>query len=157
MKYSYKRTLLLPVNFAVLVFGQHREIGVDHHMDDVHYVDPSMNGSCVACIGARRIYCMDGSGKINGDVNDYKLGSCQPNWSYCTQAGLKQFASFMNFRQCQYTNVQIPAQTKPFTTDMIDLSITDEMAQKVKDGGSFSLLDFLFLPDQYQIVRVTVS
>lgn len=25
-----------------------------------HYVDPSMDGSCIACVGARRIYCMDG-------------------------------------------------------------------------------------------------
>ena len=56
----------------------------------VHYVDPSMDGSCVACVGARRIYCMDGGREeVGGDIWDSKLGSCQPNYSYCTEAGRK--------------------------------------------------------------------
>ena len=47
-------------------------IAIEH----VHYVDPSMDGACVACIGARRIFCMDGGREGLGDVSDSKQGSC---------------------------------------------------------------------------------
>ena len=94
----------------------------------VHYVDPSMDGSCVACVGARRIYCMDGGRDGVGDVWDTKLGSCQPNWAYCTEAGRNSFAAYMNFRECYYTNVYSPNTDSYFETDMIDITITDEMA-----------------------------
>ena len=113
----------------------------------VHFVEPSMDGSCIACVGARRIYCLDGSGAEDGDVNDYKLGSCQPNWSYCTNGGRKDVAALMNYKECYYTDVQSPVDSSFFTSDMIDLEITDEMAQKVMDGEKLTLLDFLFLPD----------
>ena len=64
----------------------------DHSGEDgeehVHYVDPSMDGHCVACIGARRIFCMDGKHPDgNGDLNNSKNGTCQPSWAYCTNAG----------------------------------------------------------------------
>ena len=71
-----------------------------------------MDGSCVACIGARRIYCMDGGrgedGEEQGDIWDSKLGSCQPNWAYCTEAGREQYPAYMNFRECPYTQVKSP-------------------------------------------------
>ena len=123
----------------------------DEGGDHVHFVDPSMDGHCVACIGARRIYCLDGSlaedGK--GDVNDYSLGSCQPSWAYCTWGGRDDFISHMNFRECEYTPVKSPATGETFTKDMIELEISDEMAQIVKDGQKHTMLDFLFMPNQF--------
>ena len=89
-----------------------------------HYVDPSMDGSCTACVGARRIYCLDGGredeeGNTIGDrydadgkyiddsalLSDYSLGSCQPKWSYCTWNLYKYRGALMNYRECQYTPV----------------------------------------------------
>ena len=32
----------------------------DDEVDHVHYIDPALDGSCTACVGARRIYCLDG-------------------------------------------------------------------------------------------------
>ena len=40
-----------------------------------HDTDPSLDGSCVACVGARRIYCLDGD--ENGEnKSDLAFGSC---------------------------------------------------------------------------------
>ena len=90
-----------------------------------------MDGSCVACVGARRIYCMDGGRDDIGDVWDTKLGSCQPNWAYCTNAGRKEYAAYMMFRECYYTNVKSPDSDTFHTTDMLEITLTDEMAKKV--------------------------
>lgn len=38
---------------------------------------------------------------------------------------------------------------------MIDLVITDEMAQKIQNGENLSLLEFLFQPTQLQFIKVT--
>ena len=67
------------------------------------------------------------------------------------------YAAFMFFRECLYTPVQSPANGWSYDVDMIDLDITDEMAQKVLDGQKLTLLDFLFLPNQYQMIRVRNS
>ena len=87
-----------------------------------------MDGACVACIGARRIFCMDGGREGLGDVSDSKQGSCQPNWAYCTEAGREPYAAYMNFRECPYTPVKSPETGEYFETDMLDITITDEMA-----------------------------
>ena len=40
-----------------------------------HAADPSFDGHCVACVGARRIFCLDGDdNNQNREVQDY--GSC---------------------------------------------------------------------------------
>ena len=133
-----------------------------------------MDGSCTACVGARRIYCLDGGredeeGNTIGDrydaegnyiddsalLNDYSLGSCQPKWSYCTWIKYKFRAALMNYRECEYTPVQQPGLEEYYQDDMIDLVITDEMALKIKNGENLSLLEFLFQPNQLQFVRVT--
>lgn len=78
-------------------------------------MDVSFHGHCVACIGARRNFCMDGlreslvSGsteEIPGDITDAKEGSCQYGYSECTNLGTKDVATYMNFRECHYTPVQ---------------------------------------------------
>ena len=131
----------------------------DDGEDHAHYVDPSMDGSCTACIGARRIYCLDGSGGQDGNGNpfDFTIGSCQPSWAYCTSLGKNEYWALMNYRECKYTPVQSPALGTYFQDEMIDLVITDEMAQKVKNGEKYTMLDFLFLPNQLQFVRVTIE
>ena len=100
---------------------------------------------------------MDGGREDEGDVWDYKLGSCQPNWAYCTMAGRLPYAAYMNFRECGYTNVESPYSGTFYEQDMIDITITDKMAQDIKNGNKLTLFDALFLPDQYQMIRVTVD
>ena len=53
----------------------------------------------------------------------------------------------MNFRECPYTEVISPDTGEYFTSDMIEITITDEMAQKVKNGNKLTLFDGLFMPD----------
>jgi len=101
----------------------------------------------MACIGARRIYCMDGGRNdelgeqiVTGDhpilataerqalISDASYGSCQPTYAYCTWAGRLPYSSFMFFRECPYTPVESPKEGIKYDTDMIELTITDEMA-----------------------------
>ena len=113
----------------------------------MHYVDPSLDGSCVACVGARRIYCVDGGREDeNGEtigkrydedgnyiddsalLYDWSLGSCQPSWAYCTMVQHKDVRSgHMYYRECPYTPVRQPG-GEDFTEDMIEIEITEEMA-----------------------------
>lgn len=37
---------------------------------------------------------------------DYSLGSCQPNWAYCTYLEHRDVRrALMNYRECKYTPV----------------------------------------------------
>ena len=122
----------------------------DGEEEHVHYIDPSMDGHCVACIGKRHIYCLDGTntgdGSI-GDKSDYSLGSCQPSWAYCTNAGRIDNYAFMFFRECEYTNVKSPDDDSEFSEDLIEFVVTDEMAEVVMKGEKYTMLDFLFMPN----------
>ena len=51
-----------------------------------HESDTSLDGSCVACVGARRIYCLDGD-ENNANLEDESQGSCKQSWGYCTWGG----------------------------------------------------------------------
>ena len=78
------------VSVPVQVLGQGADDSDDEDEEHVHYIDPSMDGHCVACIGARRIFCLDGSFTKDdqpGDKSDFSLGSCQPSWADCTKGG----------------------------------------------------------------------
>ena len=122
-------------------------------------MEKAFDGSCAACVGARRIYCLDGSGDPTGspeNLYNYLYGSCQPNYSYCTDGGRNEdVIALMNYRECEYTPVQSPATSSSFETDMIELTITEEMARTVASGEKLTLLDFMFKPSQWQMVKVT--
>ena len=114
-----------------------------------HYVAPTFDGHCVACIGARRIYCMDG-GRVedgSGDVTDPSLASCQPSPPYCTFGNRYNYYSRMFFAQCEYTPVQNPNTGEYQQERMLDLEITDEMVAEIKNGKRVPLLYLLFLPN----------
>ena len=111
-------------------------------MDHIHKVDTSLDGSCVACIGARSIYCVD-------DSLDFSTGQCLPSFDYC----LRPYG-FMFFKNCEYTPVLEFAKGQKFTDPVLELEITPEMGQKIKDKCKVTLLNLLFMPNQYQILKV---
>ena len=123
-----RKSIILLGVFVALSQAQETEAEIKAAGGHDHYVDPSMDGSCVACVGARRIYCMDGGRDGEGDISDTKLGTCQPNWAYCTGRGKFPYTAHMNFRECTYSDVKSPDANTYFTTDMIDITITDAMA-----------------------------
>ena len=104
---------------------------VDHH----HQVDTSLDGACVACIGARSIYCVD-------DSLDFSTGQCLPSFDYCRRP-----YGFMFFKNCEYTPVLDFATGQKYTDPVLELEITAEMGQKVKDKSKVTLLNLLFMPN----------
>ena len=57
------------------------------HLDTLEDRDNQFDGRCVACIAARRIFCMDNQDTATGGPSNQQEGSCQPMPDYCSFGG----------------------------------------------------------------------
>ena len=79
-----------------------------------HAHNASLDGHCIACVGARRIFCMDGD-ENNQNLEVQEYGSCQPSWAYCTWGGRDLYYTRSNFKQCEYKGVSSPNTGETYT------------------------------------------
>lgn len=84
---------------------------------------------------------------------DYSQGSCYPSFEYCHPIAHEYWGG-MFFKNCEFTPVLDPVKNVEHTETVIEVEITQEMAQKIVNKKPVTLLNFLFMPNQYIIVKV---